>query len=153
MTNKDFFKQVLTDEKKLLPLAKVKQVNVPFYDELSVKKFYPIMCGDDNFMQYMPDATPENRLPERTFFWNVANTLDRPYVRMLIQKASEKRMGANSEINEAKTIEISEEWWKKLNALPFVSKHKGNTLHLLKKHSKPVPQKRKRTSPEIFATP
>ena len=36
-------------------------------------------------------------------------------------------------------IEISEEWWRKLNALPFVSQNKGKTLHLLKKQSKAVP--------------
>ena len=116
MLTKDFLKQILTEEKKLVEIKEISMVKVPFYDELSVKKFYPIMCGDDNFMQYMPDPTPENRLPERTFFWNAANTLDRPYVRMLVLKASEKRMGANSEINEAKKIEISEEWLKKLCA-------------------------------------
>ena len=139
MCNKDFLKKVLMDEKKLLKLTKVRQVNVPCYDELAVKKFYPIMCGDDQFMQYMPDPTPDGRLPERSYFWNVAHTLDPRYVQMLIQKASEKRHGAEAEANEAQTIEISEEWWAELNRLPYVSQHKGTTLHLLKKQSKPVP--------------
>jgi len=40
--NKDFLKKILKDEKKLLPLADVKYVNVPRYDELSVKRFWPI---------------------------------------------------------------------------------------------------------------
>ena len=43
MINKDFLKQVLTEEKKLLPLNQVKYVNVPRYDELSVKKFWPML--------------------------------------------------------------------------------------------------------------
>ena len=43
MVNKDFLKQVFRDEKKLLPLTDVKYVNVPQYDELSVKKFWPIL--------------------------------------------------------------------------------------------------------------
>ena len=41
MINKDFIKLVLQDEKKLLELKKVRYVNVPHYDELSVKKFWP----------------------------------------------------------------------------------------------------------------
>ena len=75
MINKDFIKQVLTEKKQLLPLDKVKHVNVPHYDELSVKKFWPILSSDKKFMSYMPDPTAENRLPDRTYFWNVANTV------------------------------------------------------------------------------
>ena len=43
MVNKDFLKGVLTDKKKLLPLSKVRHVNVPHYEELSVKKFWPML--------------------------------------------------------------------------------------------------------------
>ena len=48
--NKDFLKQVLAEEKRLLPNMEVKPVNVPLYDELSVKKFYPMLQKDPNFM-------------------------------------------------------------------------------------------------------
>ena len=41
MVNKDFIKQVLSEEKRLLSLNKVKYVNMPRYDELSVAKFWP----------------------------------------------------------------------------------------------------------------
>ena len=80
MVNKDFLKQVLADKKKLLHLSEVKHVNVPHYDELSVKKFCPILTQDQNFASYMPDPTAEGRLPERTYFWNVANTVQHDYV-------------------------------------------------------------------------
>ena len=43
MINKDFIKKVLREEKQLLSLRDVKYVKVPRYDELSVKKFWPIM--------------------------------------------------------------------------------------------------------------
>ena len=43
MINKDFIKQVLTEEKRLLALDKVKYVNMPRYDELSVRKFWPML--------------------------------------------------------------------------------------------------------------
>ena len=61
----------------LLPLDKVKFVSVPHYDELSVKKFLPILLADDDFRKYMPDGGKDNRLPERAFFWNIAHTLKR----------------------------------------------------------------------------
>ena len=41
MINKDFLKQVFSEEKKLLEISKVKFINVPHYDELSIKKFWP----------------------------------------------------------------------------------------------------------------
>ena len=43
MINKDFIKKIFKEEKRLLELKKVKYVNVPHYDELSVKKFWPIV--------------------------------------------------------------------------------------------------------------
>ena len=39
----------------MLPLSEVKYVNVPRYDELSVRRFWPIFREDENFMKYIPD--------------------------------------------------------------------------------------------------
>jgi hypothetical protein len=41
MVNKDFLKGVFMEEKGLLQLSEVKWRNVPFYDELAVKKIWP----------------------------------------------------------------------------------------------------------------
>ena len=137
MLNKDFMKQLLTEAKKLLGLHQVRHVNMPRYDELSVKKFWPLMQKDVIFMLYMPDPTADGRLPEREYFWNVLNTLQTEYVQQLIEHANAQRMTVQEDGADA--IEISEEWWQRLNALPFVSQNKGKTLHLLKKQSKAVP--------------
>ena len=126
---------------------------MPRYDELSVKRFWPLMQRDPAFMLYMPDATPDGRLPEREYFWNVLNTLQTEYVQRLIEHANAQRMTVQQDGDGADAIEISDEWWRKLNALPFVSQHKGKTLHLLKKQSKAVPQNRKRVKRDIFASP
>ena len=75
MVNKDFLKQVLSEKKQLLKLNEVKYVNVPHYDELSVKKFYPMVSSDEKFISFMPDPTAGDRLPDRTYFWNVLNTV------------------------------------------------------------------------------
>ena len=87
--NKDFFKLVLTGEKKLLELKQVKFVTVPKYDELSVKRFWPMLQSDETFMQYMPVPTAEGRLPDREYFWNIANTVQHAYVQRVIQHANE----------------------------------------------------------------
>ena len=153
MLNRDFIKQLLTEEKKLLELREVRHVQVPRYDELSVKKFWPFMQPDAAFMQYMPDPTADGRLPEREYFWNVLNTAQPAYVQRLIQHANEQRMTAQEDGDGANAIEISEEWWDKLTALPFVSQTRGKTLHLLKKQAKPVPQMRRRVKRDIYASP
>ena len=43
MINKDFLKQVLTEEKELLLIKDVRFINVPMYDELAVKRVWPEM--------------------------------------------------------------------------------------------------------------
>ena len=83
---------MFTEEKKLLPLHEVKHVNVPHYDELSVKKFWPMLREDDKFRSYMPEPTAEGRLPDRTYFWNVANTVQHNYVQDAIKHATNLRM-------------------------------------------------------------
>ena len=47
MCNKDFLRQVLAGNKKLLKLSEVKYVNIPRFDELSVKNIYPRYKDDD----------------------------------------------------------------------------------------------------------
>ena len=96
------------------------------------------MQKDAVFMQYMPDPTPDGRIPEREYFWNVLNTLQEAYVQQLIEHANTQR-NTLQEDRDGEAIEISEDWWLKLNAMPFVSQNKGKTLHLLKKQAKAVP--------------
>ena len=43
MITKDFLKLVLSGNKRLLELNEVKRVNVPVYDELSVRNLWPEM--------------------------------------------------------------------------------------------------------------
>ena len=46
MVNKDFIRDVLAERKKLMRLSAVKSVNVPHFDEISVKNIYPIFKDD-----------------------------------------------------------------------------------------------------------
>ena len=50
MLNRDFMKQLLAEDKKLLELRHVIHCSIPRFDELSVKKFWPLMHVDAVFM-------------------------------------------------------------------------------------------------------
>ena len=72
---KDFFKEVLASQKELLALSEVALINVPFYDELSVRRLWPEMQDDEEFLRYFPSSLPKDRLPDRGYFFNVLNTV------------------------------------------------------------------------------
>ena len=63
--NKDFLKQVFSGEKMLLKKKAVTVVEVPHYDELSVKRLWPQYKKDPEFAQYFPDAYVEGKGPSR----------------------------------------------------------------------------------------
>ena len=54
-------------------------------------------------MLYLPDPTEDGRLPDRKYFWNIVNTVDRIYVGKLIEHAQSQRMTAKQEGPEANT--------------------------------------------------
>ena len=63
--NRDFIKQVLKRKKQPLPKSEAKQINVPKYDELSVKILYPRFKDDPEINQFLQDEYAKNRLPDR----------------------------------------------------------------------------------------
>ena len=46
---KDFLKAVIQGEKQLLKKKEVRHVDIPHYEELSVKNIYPMMKDNQNF--------------------------------------------------------------------------------------------------------
>ena len=89
MINKDFLKEILAEEKELIPIADVRFINVPMFDELSVKRLWPEMQLSPDFMKFFPDKLPKGRLPDRDYFFNVMNTVNHPYTSQLIRHANE----------------------------------------------------------------
>lgn len=87
MLNKDFLRQVLIEEKKLLKLSDVKFIEVPKFDELSVQKLFPLFEVDANMKVYFPDRLPKGRNPDRSYFFNVMNTMHPEYTQELIRVA------------------------------------------------------------------
>ena len=61
-------------------MSELKSVNVPKLDELSVKNIFPLIRQDAEVMKYFPDDYPRGREPDRTYTFNVLNTLRNQYV-------------------------------------------------------------------------
>ena len=64
MVNKDFIRQILSDEKELMEVDAIRKVNMPRYDELSVKNFWPRIQGNMRVMRFFPDKLPKGRQPD-----------------------------------------------------------------------------------------
>lgn len=121
MLNKDFLKEILTDQKSLLRLDQVKRVSVPQFDELSVIKLWPMLQSDEKFMRYFPKKLAKGRVPDREYFFNLVNTFQPSYLQQIVKHAHSQRNSAEAEAMEKQVIEISDDWWNALNASPFVS--------------------------------
>ena len=81
MTTKDFLKEVLSGKKKLLKMLDVRFINVPSYDEISVKAMYPMFKKDAEMMQYFPDKYSAGKGPPRDYFFPILNTVHPDYLK------------------------------------------------------------------------
>ena len=107
MIGKDFLKDVLVGKKQLLKKAEVRYVQVPHYDELSVRKIYPMFKKDPVFQSYFPDKYPVGKGPPRGYFFNVLNTLENEYLQQCMRHANEVRMSVAGEDVQKQAINIS----------------------------------------------
>ena len=94
MINKDFLKDVLCGKKALLKKGEVQHVQVPHYEELSVRNIYPMFKKDAHFQQYFPDKYPKDKGPNREYFFNLLATLYPEYLKGCMDHAAQKRMAA-----------------------------------------------------------
>jgi hypothetical protein len=53
---KDFLRDVLQNKKKLLTMGEIKPINIPNYDELSVKNLFKEVSEDPMLKDYFPDV-------------------------------------------------------------------------------------------------
>ena len=119
--NKDFLREVLAGQKQLMKKAQVKQVQVPQYDELSVRRLWPEMKKDAEFLSFFPTKYPKDKGPPRDYFFNILNTLYPEYLSQLMAHANEARMTAGGLGQQNESIKISQFWEKELKALPYLS--------------------------------
>ena len=92
--NKDFLRQVFTDEKKLMKKNAVNYIHVPAYDELSVKRLWDDLKNDKQFNIYFQDEYPNGRYPAREYFFNILNTVYPDYMKQIMDHANKERFTA-----------------------------------------------------------
>ena len=61
------------------------------------------------------------RLPDREYTFNIMNTFHPKYVEQIIKHANEQRNSVAGEAQANEAIEVTDEWWDALNAIPFKS--------------------------------
>ena len=79
------------------------------------------MKDNATFMRYFPTNMPKGRQIDRTFFFNVLNTLHPDLLAQYLDHARAQRFTAISEEQKKETIEITPGWLELLNKIPFKS--------------------------------
>ena len=121
MINKDFLKQVLANDKKLMKMSSLRSINVPKFDEVSVKTIWPLIKQDPEVLVYFPDDYAKGRVPERKYTFDVLNTIRPEYVKKMIEHAFTIRNAVTEEGKHDDEILVSTEWQEQLQAIPFIS--------------------------------
>lgn len=84
---KDFLKLVFAGKKDLIPLAQIRPVNVPRYDELSVLSLIKDVMAQADLAKFFPEQRTPADLPDRDYFFTVINTEEPGYLSSLIKHA------------------------------------------------------------------
>ncbi len=115
-------RDVLSEKKKLMKVNEARYINMPKYDELSVRNIFPKFIDDPLVMMYLQDEYPKDRFPDRQYFFTVLNTVHPDYVRNIIDHANSQRFSAQGQASETQRVAVSDEWWEELNRLPYFSR-------------------------------
>jgi len=97
----------------------VKRINVPHYEELSVKSIVDMYKDDERLWKYLPTVYAKGKQLDRTFFFNILHTVHPDALPELIAHAREQRQKRITEGEEKETIEIASDWVSKLSEIPF----------------------------------
>jgi hypothetical protein len=125
MFTKDHLKAILAGEKRLLLVKDIKVVNMPKYDELSVKAIYDPMMMREDLRAYFPDHYPAGRQCAREYFWCVCDTVYPKEIDAMIKHANVQRCNQQNPDDCDNKIKVTDEWAKILEAHPFKLPKKG----------------------------
>ena len=80
-----FMRDVLSETKMCLKQNEVNHMEVPHYQEISVKNMYEDALKDELLVKYLPSKEQlSGRLPERDFFFGVLCTLRHQYMKDIV---------------------------------------------------------------------
>ena len=93
----DWLKSIFKEEKKLFKISEIKHIQVPKYDELSIKNLYGKFMKLPNVKYYFPDTYPKGRQADREYTFNIVNTLHPEILKELIEYALNQRYSVTEE--------------------------------------------------------
>ena len=87
-TKLGFMRDILSEAKMFLRQNEVNHMEVPCYQEISVKNLYEDAMKDELLVKYLPTKEQlSGRLPERDFFFGLMCTLRNQYMKDIIAGA------------------------------------------------------------------
>jgi hypothetical protein len=117
-----FMRDILSEKKLHLKQNEVIRLEIPSYEEISVKNLYPDAMKDPVLSKYLPSKEQvSNKLPERDFFFGVLCTLRRQYMTDIIEEANKKRFKVEDDDPKRQGIAISDAWMEELLRHPYHS--------------------------------
>ena len=81
---KEWLKKILTGEKRLMKLSELKPVHVGYFPEVSVKQLYSDFSSRSEMEPYLPEKIPKGKQLDKTYFFNIANTLFEKEIQAII---------------------------------------------------------------------
>ena len=121
-TKLSFMRDILSDKKLHLKQNEVIRLEIPAYQEISVKNLYEDAMKDAVLAKYLPTKEQlSNKLPEREFFFGVLCTLRKQYMQDIIEEASKKRFKISDDDPKKEGILMTEGWFQELMKHPYHS--------------------------------
>ena len=117
-----FMRDILSEAKSFLRQNEINRMEVPCYQEISVKNLYEDAIKDEILAKYLPSKEQlSGRLPEREFFFGLLCTLRNQYMKDIIAEAHKARYTVADDDAKKQGIVISEAWLAELEKHPFHS--------------------------------
>ena len=132
-TKLGFMRDILSEAKSFLRQNEVNHMEVPCYQEISVKNLYEDAMKDEVLVKYLPTKEQlSGRLPERDFFFGLMCTLRNQYMKDIIAGAHKARYTVADDDSNNKGISISEAWMAELQKHPYHSSKLWLLIHIEK---------------------
>ena len=121
-TKLSFMRDILSDTKRHLKQNEINHMEVPNFQELSVKNMYNDALADPVLSKYLPSKEQlSGKLPERDFFFGILCTLKNQYMKDVIADAQKKRYGVQPDDERKQGILITDTWFAELTKHPYYS--------------------------------
>ena len=107
-----FLQEIMTNVKKVLRRFEVRQLRVPLWAELGLKKIWDVAMEIPGFVDHVPKEWIKRKsIRERGFFWGVLSTIRPSFVKALVHDCHKQRVALRmAREEEPRPVEVSQDW-------------------------------------------